>query len=66
MPCDYKSQNLAVRVEETSQKPHYLAVKLLYQGGQTEIVGIDVASVSKNTCTTKWFDFVVSQTKWHL
>uniref|UniRef100_A0A7N0ZWD7 Expansin-like CBD domain-containing protein n=1 Tax=Kalanchoe fedtschenkoi TaxID=63787 RepID=A0A7N0ZWD7_KALFE len=44
VPCDYK-QNLAVLVEESSQKPHYLAVKILYQGGQTENVGVDVAKV---------------------
>ncbi|KAA8535946.1 hypothetical protein F0562_028424 [Nyssa sinensis] len=43
--CDYKNQNLAVRVEETSQNPHYLAIKFLYQGGQTEIVAVDVAQV---------------------
>lgn len=46
MPCDYKNQNLAVRVEEMSKKPNYLAVKFLYQGGQTEIVGVDVAKVN--------------------
>ncbi|XP_057769158.1 expansin-like A2 [Salvia miltiorrhiza] len=45
VPCDYKNKNLAVRVEESSQKPHYLAIKLLYQGGQTEIVAIDIAKV---------------------
>ncbi|PON61510.1 Major pollen allergen Lol pI [Trema orientale] len=45
VPCDYKNQNLAVRVEESSQKPHYLAIKILYQGGQTEIVAVDVAQV---------------------
>lgn len=28
-----------------SQKPHYLAIKVIYQGGQTEIVGMDVAQV---------------------
>lgn len=48
VPCEYKNQNLALRVEESSQKPHYLAVKVLYQGGQTEIVSIDVAQVSQN------------------
>jgi len=36
---------LAVRVEESSKKPDYLAIKFLYQGGQTEIVGVDVAQV---------------------
>ncbi|CAM8990941.1 unnamed protein product [Rhodiola kirilowii] len=45
VPCDYKQKNLAVRVEESSQKPHYLAVTFLYQGGQTEIIGVDVAKV---------------------
>lgn len=49
VPCDYKDQNLALRVEESSQKPHYLAVKVLYQGGQTEIVAMDVAQVSLHT-----------------
>lgn len=41
----YKNQNLGVRVEESSKKPDYLAIKFLYQGGQTEIVGVDVAQV---------------------
>lgn len=36
---------MAVRVEESSKKPDYLAIKFLYQGGQTEIVGVDVAQV---------------------
>jgi len=51
VPCDYKNQNLAVRVEEMSQKPYYLAVKFLYQGGQTEIVGVDVAKVGSPNWT---------------
>ncbi|BFG42412.1 hypothetical protein CerSpe_286860 [Prunus speciosa] len=46
--CEYKNQNLALRVEESSQKPHYLAIKILYQGGQTEIVAIDVAQVGSS------------------
>lgn len=32
-------------MEESSRKPHYLAIKFLYQGGQTEIVAVDVAQV---------------------
>ncbi|CAL5377997.1 unnamed protein product [Camellia sinensis] len=48
IPCEYKNQNLAVRVEETSKKPNYLAVKFLYQGGQTEIVAVDVAQVGSS------------------
>ncbi|TYJ44484.1 hypothetical protein E1A91_A03G228600v1 [Gossypium mustelinum] len=48
IPCEYKNQNLAIRVEESSHKPYYLAIKLLYQGGQTEIVAIDVAQVGSS------------------
>uniref|UniRef100_A0A5B7A260 Putative Expansin-like protein isoform 1 n=1 Tax=Davidia involucrata TaxID=16924 RepID=A0A5B7A260_DAVIN len=48
VPCDYKNQKLAVRVEETSQKQHYLAIKFLYQGGQTEIVAVDVGQVGSS------------------
>ncbi|EEF28288.1 expansin-like A2 [Ricinus communis] len=48
VPCVYKNQNLAVRVEESSQKPNYLAIKVLYQGGQTEIVAMDVAQVGSS------------------
>ncbi|KAM7470969.1 hypothetical protein LguiA_009152 [Lonicera macranthoides] len=48
VPCDYKNKNLAVRVEEKSQKPNYLAIKFLFQGGQTEIVGVDVAQVGSS------------------
>ncbi|CAL0304324.1 unnamed protein product [Lupinus luteus] len=48
VPCDYKNQKLAVRVEESSQKPNYLAIQFLYQGGQTEIVAVDVARVGSS------------------
>jgi Expansin C-terminal domain len=34
-----------VRVEEKSKNPNYLAVKFLYQGGQTDIVAVDVGQV---------------------
>jgi len=40
---------LAVRVEESSKNPDYLAIKFLYQGGQTEIVAVDVAQVCCQT-----------------
>ncbi|XP_022969218.1 expansin-like A3 [Cucurbita maxima] len=45
IPCGYKNKNLAVRVEESSYNPNYLAIKLLYQGGQTEIVAVEIAKV---------------------
>ncbi|XP_021773664.1 expansin-like A1 [Chenopodium quinoa] len=45
VPCVYKGQNLSIRVEEFSKFPNYLAIKVLYQGGQTSILGGDVASV---------------------
>ncbi|KAL0334523.1 UNVERIFIED_CONTAM: Expansin-like A2 [Sesamum radiatum] len=46
--CDYKDKNLVVAVEESSQNPNYLALKFLYQGGQTEIVAVDVAQVGSS------------------
>ncbi|KAI3714191.1 hypothetical protein L1987_72786 [Smallanthus sonchifolius] len=48
--CDYKGKNLAVSVEESSNKLGYLAIKFLYQGGQTEIVAVDIARVG----STNW------------
>ncbi|GER42379.1 expansin-like family protein [Striga asiatica] len=51
IPCDYKKQNLSIRVEESSQKLEYLAIKFLHQGGQTEIVTADVASVGSSSWT---------------
>ncbi|CAO2813681.1 unnamed protein product [Amaranthus hypochondriacus] len=42
VPCVYKGQNLAIRVEEFSKPPNYLAIKVLYQGGQTLIFGGEV------------------------
>ncbi|XP_057516798.1 expansin-like A1 [Amaranthus tricolor] len=47
VPCVYKGQNLAFRVEEFSHPPNYLAIKILYQGGQTTISGAEVAAVGK-------------------
>ncbi|MQL95022.1 hypothetical protein Taro_027681 [Colocasia esculenta] len=49
IPCEYKNHNLSLRVEESSRKPHYLAVKCLYQGGQTDIVAVDVAQVGSSS-----------------
>ncbi|RZC55017.1 hypothetical protein C5167_013874 [Papaver somniferum] len=45
IPCEYKSKNLSVKIEEKSLKPNYLAIKFLYQGGQTDIVSVDIAQV---------------------
>lgn len=48
IPCDYRNQNLSLRVEESSKNPSYLAIKFLYQGGQTDIVAVDVALVGSS------------------
>ncbi|XP_042375875.1 expansin-like A1 [Zingiber officinale] len=48
IPCEYKNQNLSIRVEENSRRPNYLAIKFMYQGGQTDIVGVDVARVGSS------------------
>nr|GME12758.1 expansin-like A2 [Ipomoea batatas] len=43
--CEHGTNNLAIRVEESSQRPSHLAVTFLNQGGQTEIIAVDVAPV---------------------
>ncbi|KAG7539737.1 Expansin/pollen allergen DPBB domain [Arabidopsis thaliana x Arabidopsis arenosa] len=48
VPCDYGNKKMNVRVEESSINPNYLAIKLLYQGGQTEVVAIDIAQVGSS------------------
>uniref|UniRef100_A0A8I6XKZ3 Expansin-like A2 n=2 Tax=Hordeum vulgare subsp. vulgare TaxID=112509 RepID=A0A8I6XKZ3_HORVV len=49
VPCEYKGKNLSLRVEERSRAPNKLAVTLLYQGGQTDIVAVDVAQVGSSS-----------------
>ena len=46
VPCEYKGQNMVVKVNESSEYPYYLAMQFLYQGGQTDIVIVDVAQVN--------------------
>ncbi|KAK3153195.1 hypothetical protein QOZ80_2BG0169100 [Eleusine coracana subsp. coracana] len=48
VPCQYPDHNLSVRVEERSRPPSDLAIRFLYQGGQTDIVAVDVATVGKS------------------
>ncbi|CAL5082905.1 unnamed protein product [Urochloa decumbens] len=48
IPCDYKDKNLSIRVEEESKSPSNLVVKFLYQGGQTDILAVDVAPVGSS------------------
>lgn len=48
VPCAYKDKNLAIRVEESSQKPDNLTIKFLYQGGQTDILAVDVAQFGQS------------------
>ncbi|KAL5199173.1 hypothetical protein ABZP36_002685 [Zizania latifolia] len=48
IPCDYKDKNLSILVEEQSKRPNNLAIKFLYQGGQTDILAVDVAQVGSS------------------
>ncbi|OAY64376.1 Expansin-like A1 [Ananas comosus] len=48
IPCEYKNKNLSIRVEEGSKYPNNLSIKFLYQGGQTDIVAVDVAEVGSS------------------
>jgi hypothetical protein len=47
VPCGYmKDRNLSIRVEEKSRPPSNLSIRFLYQGGQTDTVAVDIATVS--------------------
>ena len=46
VPCEYKGQNMVVKVDKSSEYPYYLVVQFLYQGGQMDIVIVDVAQVN--------------------
>ncbi|KAG2543718.1 expansin-like A1 [Panicum virgatum] len=48
VPCEYNHRNLSVRVEEKSRAPGELTIRFLYQGGQTDIVAVDVAQVGSS------------------
>ncbi|XP_006657358.1 expansin-like A4 [Oryza brachyantha] len=53
VPCEYnKSRSLAVRVEEASANPSRLAVRFLYQGGQTDIAAVEIAPA--NATPSSW------------
>lgn len=48
IPCDYPGQNLTVKIDKSSSYPNYLAVQFLFQGGQTDITGVEVAQLGSS------------------
>lgn len=49
VPCEYaRERNLSVRVEERGGRAGDLAIRFLYQGGQTDIVAVDVAAAGSS------------------
>ncbi|XP_062205836.1 expansin-like A2 isoform X2 [Phragmites australis] len=65
VPCVYTNRNLSIRVEERSRAPSDLSIRFLYQGGQTDIVAVDVATVNRfprtspnaTVCPSLWVFF---------
>jgi hypothetical protein len=55
VPCEYaRGRNLSVRVEERAGAlPGGLAIRFLYQGGQTDIVAVDVATAGSSSSSWK-------------
>ncbi|KAI4969201.1 hypothetical protein ZWY2020_000115 [Hordeum vulgare] len=52
IPCVYKSKNLVVKVDETSSRERgHLALRFLYQGGQTDIAAVEVAQAVNDTAS---------------
>uniref|UniRef100_N1QUU0 Expansin-like A2 n=1 Tax=Aegilops tauschii TaxID=37682 RepID=N1QUU0_AEGTA len=52
VPCVYEGKTLSVRVEDRSRAPGELAITILYQGGQTDIVQVDLAQVGSSSSWT--------------
>ncbi|KAH9321455.1 hypothetical protein KI387_016094, partial [Taxus chinensis] len=50
VPCEYPGKNMTVKIDKSSSYPYFLAVQFLYQGGQTDITGVEVAQVG----TSSW------------
>ncbi|XP_057833086.1 expansin-like A2 [Cryptomeria japonica] len=50
IPCEYPGKNMTVKIDKISNYPYFLAVQFLYQGGQTDIMGVEVAPVG----TSNW------------
>ena len=51
VPCEYRHRSLSVRVDERSRGPNELTICYLNQGGQTDIVSVDVAQVKTQHST---------------
>lgn len=50
VPCEpHGHRNLSVRVEEGAPEAEQLAIRFLYQGGQTDIVAVDVAAAGSSS-----------------
>ncbi|KAL5225701.1 hypothetical protein ABZP36_012340 [Zizania latifolia] len=45
---DVEYKRLSIRVEEKSRAPRELGIRFLFQGGQTDIVAVDVATVGSS------------------
>ncbi|RZC63065.1 hypothetical protein C5167_024815 [Papaver somniferum] len=43
IPCEYKNQNMSIKVDESNKKRDRFVLTLLYQGGQTGIFSISVS-----------------------
>lgn len=45
VPCQYPGTNVKVKVHEKSRYPDYLAIVILYQGGESDITAVEVYEV---------------------
>lgn len=58
IPCEYPRKNMSIKVDKSSNYPNYLVVEFLYQGGQIDIIGIEVSQVSNHgSSLSTWLIF---------
>ncbi|RZC63064.1 hypothetical protein C5167_024814 [Papaver somniferum] len=53
IPCEYKNQNVSIRVDESNNKRDRFVLTLLYQGGQTGIFSISVMYADTNSSSVE-------------
>ncbi|KAL3650864.1 Expansin-like B1 [Castilleja foliolosa] len=50
VPCSYPNKNIAIKIDENSNNPHYLAFVIWYQGGNKDITAVQLCETQNYVC----------------
>ncbi|CAA0810613.1 Expansin-like B1 [Striga hermonthica] len=48
--CSYPNKNIAIKIDESSSNPHYLAFVIWYQGGKQDITAVQLCETQNYVC----------------